>query len=62
MSMFSFIKKDAAASGGEVAASFWHQRANDLSDRTVLSKLDAFSLHFPVRQECASRPSGLNFP
>ena len=55
-------QKDAAASGWEVAASFWYQRANDLSDRTALSKLDTFSLHFPVRQECASRPSGLNFP
>ena len=26
------------------------------------NECDAFSLHFPVRQECASRPSGLNFP
>ena len=55
-------KKDAAASGWEVASSFWYQRANDLSDRTALSELDTSSLHFPVRQECASRPSGLNFP
>ena len=55
-------KKDAAASGREAAASFWYQRANRLSDRTAPNELDAFSLHFPVLQEYASRPSGLNFP
>ena len=58
----SDIKKDAAASGWEVAASFLHHRANGLSDWTAPNECDAFSLRLSVRQECASRPSGLNFP
>ena len=66
---YTFEKLFAAPFGGgyppervEAAASFWYQRANDLSDRTAPNECDAFSLHFPVLQECASRPSGLNFP
>ena len=39
-----------------------YQRANGLSERTAPNECDAFSLRFPVRQECASRPSGLNSP
>lgn len=42
------------------------QQVYDPTDESIMAEqelcMDAFSLHFPVRQECASRPSGLNFP
>ena len=42
------------------------QQVYDPTDDSIMAEqelcVDTFSLRLSVRQECASRPSGLNFP
>ena len=47
---------------GERLQRLFSIRGRMVSQTERLPINDAFSLRFPVRQECASRPSGLNFP